>query len=104
MLDEIALGRTNAEIAVRLALSPETIKSYISRMLGETGCADRGALAQWWQQGQATRRPVLVPWFGFATRTAATIAASALGVHCSWSQVCRPWHGWRLRWLRDAAW
>jgi DNA-binding CsgD family transcriptional regulator len=67
VLDELAAGRTNAEIAVRLGPSPETVKSHISRILGETGCADRSALARWWQQRQAAR-------------TAATIAALAPGV------------------------
>lgn len=80
VLDELDAGRTNAEIAVRLGVSPETVKSHVARLLANTGCADRQALAQWWQQGQSTRRPVLAPLFGFAGRTAAAIAALALGV------------------------
>lgn len=80
VLDELALGHTNAEIAVRLGLSPETVKSHISRMLGETGCADRQALARWWQQGQGQRRSLFVQLLGLAARTAAMLAALALGV------------------------
>jgi hypothetical protein len=79
VLDELVSGRTNVEIALRLGVSPETVKSHIARLLASSGCRDRQALARWWQ-GQATRRPVLAPLFGFAARTAATIAALALGV------------------------
>jgi DNA-binding beta-propeller fold protein YncE/DNA-binding CsgD family transcriptional regulator len=78
VLDELAAGRTNAEIAVRLGLSPETVKSHISRMLGETDCADRGALARWWQGEQ--RRPRILPALGWLGRAAATVAVLALVV------------------------
>jgi DNA-binding beta-propeller fold protein YncE len=79
VLDELVAGRTNAEIALRLGVSPETVKTHVARLLANSGCADRQALARWWQ-GQATRRPALAPLFRFAGRSAAVIAALALGV------------------------
>lgn len=78
VLDELALGRTNAEIGVRLGLSPETVKSHVARLLGETGCTDRAALARWWQN-RPQRPPLLLQLFGLAGRTAAVSAALALG-------------------------
>lgn len=80
VLDELAIGRTNAEIAVRLGLSPETVKSHVARMLGETGCADRAALARWWRAGGADRRPLRWPLLGLAARFAATAAALGVGL------------------------
>jgi DNA-binding CsgD family transcriptional regulator/sugar lactone lactonase YvrE len=81
VLDELVAGRTNAEIAVRLGLSVETVKSHVSRVLGETGCADRAALARWWrdQQARQGRPPLLVPLLGWAGRAAALLAGVALG-------------------------
>lgn len=78
VLDELAAGRTNAEIALRLGVSSETVKSHVARMLGEAGCADRQALVRWWQE-QVQRRPLFVQLFGFAARTAAMLVAMALG-------------------------
>jgi DNA-binding CsgD family transcriptional regulator len=77
VLDELAAGRTNAEIAVRLGLSAGTVKWHISQMLGETGCADRDALGRWWRERRA-RPPLVVPLLGFAGRAAAALAAIAL--------------------------
>jgi DNA-binding NarL/FixJ family response regulator len=37
----IAQGQTNAEIAAELVLSTETIKTYVSRILGKLGLRDR---------------------------------------------------------------
>ena len=47
MLEELRRGGTNAEIAVRLGLSPETVKTHISNMLGKLGLDDRHQLAAW---------------------------------------------------------
>jgi DNA-binding CsgD family transcriptional regulator len=76
VLDELAAGRTNAEIAVRLGLSAGTVKWHISQMLGETGCADRDALGRWWRERRA-RPPLAVPLLGFVGRAAAALAAIA---------------------------
>ena len=47
VLDELRGGGTNVEIAVRLGLSPETVKTHIASMLGKLGLDDRHALASW---------------------------------------------------------
>ena len=47
VLDALREGGTNAEIAARLGLSPDTIKSHISNMLAKLELRDRRALAVW---------------------------------------------------------
>ncbi len=47
MLEELRRGGTNVEIAVRLGLSPETVKTHIASMLAKLGLDDRLALAAW---------------------------------------------------------
>ena len=47
VLDELREGGTNAEIAVRLGLSPDTVKYHISNMLSKLGLEDRRQLAAW---------------------------------------------------------
>jgi DNA-binding CsgD family transcriptional regulator len=64
ILDALLGGQTNAEIAVRLRLSPETVKWHISELLAETGFADRHALASWWRSNRSRhqeRRGLFVP-------------------------------------------
>jgi len=41
----IAEGRTNADIAARLYLSPRTVKGYVESLLAKTGAANRTQLA-----------------------------------------------------------
>ncbi len=59
VLDELRKGGTNVEIAVRLGLSPETVKTHIARMLGKLGLDDRHALAAW--RPDRERRSLLTP-------------------------------------------
>ena len=47
VLEELLRGGTNVEIAVRLGLSPETVKTHIASMLGKLGLDDRHTLAYW---------------------------------------------------------
>ena len=47
MLVELRRGGTNAEIAVRLGLSPETVRTHIASMLSKLALADRHQLAAW---------------------------------------------------------
>lgn len=41
VLGEIALGRSNLEIAVDLSLSEATVKTHVGRILGKLGLRDR---------------------------------------------------------------
>ena len=47
VLEDLRRGGTNVEIAVRLGLSPETVKTHIASMLGKLGLDDRHTLASW---------------------------------------------------------
>ncbi len=47
VLDALREGGTNAEIAARLALRPDTVKYHISNMLAKLELRDRRALAAW---------------------------------------------------------
>ena len=47
VLGELRNGGTNAEIAARLGLSAETVKTHIARMLSKLDLPDRRALAAW---------------------------------------------------------
>ena len=41
VLEQLAAGRSNAEIAVELVITPETVKTYVSRILAKLGLRDR---------------------------------------------------------------
>ena len=47
MIEELREGGTNAEIAVRLGVSPDAIKFHISNMLAKLALDDRHQLAAW---------------------------------------------------------
>ena len=59
VLGELRKGGTNVEIAVRLGLSPETVKTHIARMLAKLGLDDRHSLAAW--RPDRERRSLLAP-------------------------------------------
>ncbi len=63
VLEDLRKGGTNVEIAVRLGLSPETVKTHIARMLAKLGLDDRHALAAWRPEGERQRllAPVALP-------------------------------------------
>ena len=88
MLDELREGGTNAEIAVRLGVSPDAVKFHISNMLTKLGLDDRHQLAAWRPPRDRRRllgtlalpgvvasigRPLL--WTGVALSGAAVVAA-----------------------------
>ncbi len=52
VLDALREGGTNAEIASRLGLSPDTVKYHISNMLAKLELHDRRALAAWRPEGR----------------------------------------------------
>lgn len=58
MLKELRKGGTNAEIAIRLGLSPETVKTHIAHMLSKLDLRDRRELAAFRQQEERGRGPI----------------------------------------------
>ena len=60
VLEELRRGGTNVEIAVRLGLSPETVKTHIASMLGKLGFDDRHTLASWRPDQDRRRLPGLL--------------------------------------------
>jgi DNA-binding CsgD family transcriptional regulator len=79
VLEELARGRTNAEIAVRLGISPETVKSHVAALLEETGSPDRQALARWWlHQGDGRPAVALLPLASLRLALAAIFVAAGV--------------------------
>lgn len=90
VLNELRKGGTNAEIAVRLAVSPDAIKFHISNLLAKLGLEDRQQLASWRPDGGRRRLRALLPlpatlgflarplvWVGAGTAVLAGAAAVA---------------------------
>ena len=83
MLEELRNGGTNAKIAERLRLSPETVKTHIARMLSKLDLPDRHALAAWrpGQEGMARRwlfAPLVKPLAGLGLAAGAVVFAVAI--------------------------
>jgi DNA-binding NarL/FixJ family response regulator len=47
ILDQVAAGLTNQEIARKLAISKRTVDNHISNILNKTGTDNRVALVRW---------------------------------------------------------
>lgn len=71
VLEQVRAGHPNAEIAVRLGISVNTVKYHVANMLAKLEVPDRAALAEW--DGQPKRR------FGFLP-TLPPIGPLALGL------------------------
>ena len=56
VLEELRKGGTNAEIAVRIGIGPETVKTHISNMLAKLQLEDRQQLAAWREEDAPRRR------------------------------------------------
>ncbi len=95
VLEELRKGGTNAEIAVRLGIGPETVKTHISSMLEKLEVESRQDLARWRPDEERRRllgpfalpgtlagggRPLLWAGAGLATAAVAVVAAVALVV------------------------
>jgi len=58
VLELIAAGKSNAEIAAQLTLSEKTIKGYVSNILDKLYLTDRTQAAVWaWREGIVRRMP-----------------------------------------------
>jgi DNA-binding CsgD family transcriptional regulator len=57
VLEMVAAGSTNAEVAARLHLSARTVEHHVARVLAKARRPDRRALARWYAEGQAGRAP-----------------------------------------------
>ena len=55
ILDGVAAGESNATLAERLGLSPETVRWHVRELIDETESADRAGLARWWGDRQESR-------------------------------------------------
>ena len=60
VLEELRRGGTNVEIAVRLGLSPETVKTHIASMLAKLRLDDRHTLSSWRPDRERKRFPGLL--------------------------------------------
>jgi Tol biopolymer transport system component len=56
VLAELREGRTNAEIAIRLGLSINTVKYHVANMLSKLSVADRAELARWQPEARVRAR------------------------------------------------
>ena len=82
VLDELREGGTNAEIAARLGIGAETVKTHVSTMLSKLGLENRQQLAAWREPPRGRRRrwafaPLAVP---FPLKVAGGIAGGAVAV------------------------
>jgi hypothetical protein len=78
VLDLVAEGKSNAEIAVRLGITLDGAKWHVGELLAETGCEDRRALAAWWRREQGRgRKTGLFVGFSWRRLTKGAVAAAA---------------------------
>ena len=91
VLEALREGGTNAEIAARLAISPDAVKYHISNMLGKLDLQGRHELAAWRPEAERRRlgavfavpavlayvvRPLV--WVGLGTVAAAGVAGAVV--------------------------
>lgn len=81
ILERIARGKTNVQIADELGIGFETVKMHVSHTLAELGVSSREEAAEWWR---ASRRPLarmraLIPGLSLAKLIAGGAAVVAVG-------------------------
>ncbi|MDE2935152.1 MAG: helix-turn-helix transcriptional regulator, partial [Chloroflexota bacterium] len=60
ILDEVRTGATNAEIAIKLGISPYTVKYHVSNILGKLELRNRRQIATWQPERERLRLPQMV--------------------------------------------
>ena len=80
VLRELRAGGTNAEIAVRLGVSPDAVKYHISNMLGKLDLGDRHELAAWRPEGKGA-------WTRVRALLASPAALASLGPPLAWTAL-----------------
>ena len=87
VLDLLAEGKSNAEIAEAMGITLDGAKWHISELLAETGCEERQALASWWRD-RRERRTRAAFWSALLVSrkltAGVTVAAFGLLVLTSW--------------------
>jgi DNA-binding CsgD family transcriptional regulator len=57
VVELLAAGLTNREVAVRLTVEVSTVNSHVHRALQKVGCANRVELARWWHDQKQAADP-----------------------------------------------
>jgi DNA-binding CsgD family transcriptional regulator len=88
VLNELAEGRTNAEIAATLGISEDGVKWHLSELREELELSGRRELAEWWRQ-ERQRSAAFLPLGGLGRllgnhTTAALLAAAVVGTAIAW--------------------
>ena len=99
VLDLLAAGKTNAEIAEHLGVAWYTTRNHVSSVLAKIGVETRDEAAAWWRQHRDDRVSaapfwrrwaLAVPWLPRAL-AAATIAAACIGLGVLGILVATSW-------------
>jgi len=81
VLDLLVEGKTNAELAEALGISPAGVRWQISELLGETGLEDRQALGRWWvEERERYKQPAFLTAWLARPRTALSGSVAVVAV------------------------
>lgn len=81
VLDELRTGRSNVEIAERLGVSRNTVKTHVASIRAKLDVRDREALAGWGgQPAHVQRSPILAPLAWVAARGEAVVMSAVAAI------------------------
>jgi DNA-binding CsgD family transcriptional regulator len=80
VLGLLTQGLTNAEIAVRLRVSPETVKTHVAQVLSKLDVNSRQEAAEWAARHEQERAAWLGPLLGLFRATGSTFGARTIAV------------------------